>query len=124
MKLIDKEDYTNLDTDLKESNAVSNLMDDFPPICKEDPLDIRINFVLEHYQNTRETIKLDEIPDTMYGGALPVARKRKPKRRTTSKAYDLEEASEPKQKKAKVAPKVEAIGSESQCLKKNIHAHY
>jgi len=60
MKLIDKEDYTNLDTDLKESDAVSNLMDDFPPICKEDPLDVRINFVLEHYQNTRETIKLDE----------------------------------------------------------------
>ena len=38
----------------------------------------------------------NEIPDTMYGGALPVARKRKPKRRTTSKADDLEEASEPK----------------------------
>jgi len=120
MKLIDKEDYTKLDIDLKESDVVSNLMDDFRPICKEDPLDVRINFVLEHYQNTRETIKLGEILDTMYGGALPVARKRKPKRRKTSEADDLEEASEPKQKKAKVAPKVEATGSESQCLKKSI----
>jgi len=101
MKLIDKEDYTKLDRDLKESDVVSNLMDDFPRICKEDPLDVRINFVLEDYQNTGETIKLVEILDTMYGGALPIARKRKPKRRTTSEVDDLEESSEPKQKKAK-----------------------
>jgi len=32
--LIKKEKFTKLKTDLQESFAVSNLMDDFPPICK------------------------------------------------------------------------------------------
>ena len=40
MKLIKKEDYKKLNTDLKESTAVSNLMEGFPPICKQDPLDV------------------------------------------------------------------------------------
>ncbi|RHN79216.1 hypothetical protein MtrunA17_Chr1g0174781 [Medicago truncatula] len=40
MRLISKADYKKLDTDLKESFAVSNLMQDFPPICKQDPLDV------------------------------------------------------------------------------------
>jgi len=84
MKLIIKEDYKKLDTDLEESSVVSHLMDDFPPICKENPLDVRVNFVLEHYQRTGETIKLNEIPYRMYGGALPVARNKKSKKRTTS----------------------------------------
>ena len=30
-----------MDTDLQESNIPSNLMDNFPPICKQDPLDVR-----------------------------------------------------------------------------------
>jgi hypothetical protein len=109
MKLIKKEEYTKLKSNLKESSVVSKLMDDFPPICKEDPLDVRVNFILEHYQTTGETIKLDEIPETMYGGALPVAQKRKSKKRIISEADDVEEASEPKKKKAKKvkdAPKV------------------
>jgi hypothetical protein len=37
MKLI--ETFTKLNTDLSESNAQSNLMEDFPPICKKDPSD-------------------------------------------------------------------------------------
>jgi len=32
MKLIRKEDYKKLDTDMKESTTISNLMEDFPPI--------------------------------------------------------------------------------------------
>ena len=35
MHLIKKEDFQELKTDLKESSVVSNLMDDFPPICKQ-----------------------------------------------------------------------------------------
>ncbi|KEH41529.1 hypothetical protein MTR_1g052035 [Medicago truncatula] len=70
MHPIKKEDYTKLCTDLNESNAVSNLMDDFPPICKQDPLDVRINFIMDHYEQTGQQIKLGDIPDTMYGGAL------------------------------------------------------
>ena len=42
MKLIRKEDLRVLSTDLKESSVISNLMDDFPPICKQDPLEVRV----------------------------------------------------------------------------------
>jgi len=103
MHLIKKEDFQELKTNLKESSVVSNLMDDFPPICRQDPPDVRANFVYEHWQRTRETIKFDDIPETMYGGVLLVARKRKSKKRITSEVDDVEEASEPKKMKAKKA---------------------
>ena len=48
MKLIKKEDYTVLSTDLKESAVVSNLMDNFPPIYKQDPLEVRVPYILDH----------------------------------------------------------------------------
>jgi len=48
MHLIKKEDFKELKTDLKESYVVSNLMDDFPPICRQDPPDVRANFVYEY----------------------------------------------------------------------------
>jgi len=86
MKLIKKDDYTELSTNLKESAIVSNLMDDFPPICKQDPLDVRVNYILDHYEKTGQTIKLSDNPDTMYGGTLPIARNRKSKKRATSEA--------------------------------------
>ena len=114
MLLIKKEEYTQLNTDLLESSAVSNLMDDFPPICRQDPPDVRAHFVYEHWERTGETIKFDEILETMYGGALPVARKRKSKKKATSEADDDEEASEPKKKKAKKAkdaPQEQLVGS-------------
>jgi len=41
-------DVFKLKTDLKESYVVSNLMDDFPPICRQDPPDVRAHFVYEH----------------------------------------------------------------------------
>jgi len=46
--LIKKEDLTELITDLKESSVVSNLMDDFPPICRQDPHEVRAAYVYEH----------------------------------------------------------------------------
>jgi len=64
MKLIKKEYYTELSTDLKESAVVSNLMDDFPPICKQDPLDVKVNYILDHYEKTSQTIKLSDICHT------------------------------------------------------------
>ena len=45
MKLIKKEDYQKMATYLKESEAVSNLMEDFRPICMQDPLDVRVSYV-------------------------------------------------------------------------------
>ena len=55
----------------------------------------------EHWKANGETIKYSDIEDTMYGGSLPVAsKKRKAKKKATSEAAD-EEASEPQPKKAK-----------------------
>jgi len=90
-------------------------MEYFPPIYRQDPLDVRAHYVYEHWERTGETIKYSEIPETMYGGALPVARKRKSKKKTTSEADDDEEASEPNKKKAKKsknAPQEQAVGSD------------
>ena len=42
MKLIKKEDHKVLSTYLKESTVLSNLMDDFPPICKQDPIEVQV----------------------------------------------------------------------------------
>jgi len=101
MKLIKKEDYTVLSTYLKESAVVSNLMEDFPPICKQDPLDVRVHYILNHFEKTGQTIKLNDIPDTMFGGALPIAKSRKSKKRAISEAEYVGDAPEPVSKKAK-----------------------
>jgi len=115
MKLIKKEDYQNLATDLKEFEAVSNLMANFPPICLQDPLDVTVSYILKHYETTGETIRMEDVPKTMFGGALPIASKKKIK--LTKEEYLLEateEASEPqkkKTKKVKVATQAKATGS-------------
>jgi len=126
MKLIKKEDYTMLSTDLKESAVISNLMEDFPPICKQDPLDVRVHYILDHFEKTGQTIKLNDIPDTMYGGALPIAKSRKSKKSVISEAEYVIDAPEPASKKAKkskaasqeqlVNPKVLTIQQEAQEL--------
>ena len=90
-----------MDTDLQESNIISNLMDNFPPICKQDPPDVRAHYVYEHWKEVGETIKYSDIPNIMYGGSLPIAsKKRKAKKSASSEAVD-EGASEPQHKKAK-----------------------
>jgi len=116
MKLIKKEDCKKLATDLKESEAVSNLMDNFPPICMQDPLEVRVSYILKHYETTGETIRMEDVPETMFGGVLSVASKKK--RKLTKEEYlseATEEASEPqkkKVKKTKVAPQAEETGSD------------
>jgi len=113
MSLIKKEEFKRLETHLQESYAVSNLMDNFPPICKQDHLDVQIYYISKHLKTTGESIRLEDIPDEMYGGTLPVARKRKSKKRATLEADDVEEALEPKMKKAKKekqAPQGQAAG--------------
>jgi len=111
MKLIRKEDYKKLNTDLKESIAISNLMEGFPLICKQDPLDVQLYFIHDHLQTTRKTIQLEAIPKQMYGGALPVAKGRKTKKRALTKAEYLDEASVEPPKKSKKAKVAEATGS-------------
>ena len=111
MKLTIKEDYKKLDTNLKESTAISNLMEGFPPICKQDPLDVQLYFIHDHLQTTEKTIQLEDIPKQMYGGALPIAKGRKSKKRALTKAEYLDDASEEPPKKSKKAKVAEATGS-------------
>ena len=49
MKPIEKEDYQKMATYLKESEVVSNLMVDFPPICMQDPLDVRVSYIMKQH---------------------------------------------------------------------------
>lgn len=51
MKLISK--VTKLRTDLSESHVVSDLMRDFPPICKQDPIEVQMRYIKEHYVATK-----------------------------------------------------------------------
>jgi hypothetical protein len=68
MKLV--EAFTKLSTDLNETNDVLNLMEDFPPICKKDPLEVQINYIKDHFATTGKRIRLQDVPENMYGGAL------------------------------------------------------
>jgi len=59
-------------------------------------------------QSTGEEIRLEDIPETMYGGNVKVAKSRKTKRKLVSEAEYLEGASEQPAKKAKKARKDKA----------------
>jgi len=48
MTLIKKDTYKKLEIDLKESRTISNLMEGFPPICKQDPLNVQLYFIHDH----------------------------------------------------------------------------
>ncbi|KEH19771.1 hypothetical protein MTR_8g468090 [Medicago truncatula] len=102
MSLFPKDAYTELSTDLKKSNAISNLMEDFPPICKQDPLEVHMNFIKVYFALTGKKIRLEDVPETMYGGALPVVKSRKTKRKAITKnEYLDDDAHEQLAKKAK-----------------------
>jgi len=123
MTLIKNDAYEKLETDLKESRAISNLMEGFPPICKQDPLDVQLYFIHDHLQSTGENIQLEDILDQMYGGALLVAKSKKSKTKLVSEAEYLEEASEQPAKKAKKAKKdkaAEATGSGLSTIRKEV----
>jgi hypothetical protein len=108
MKLISE--VTKLQTDLSESFVKSDLMKDFPPICKKDPIEVQMYYIKEHFEATNERIRLEDIPEEMYGGALPRARGRKSKRKITAEQYlEVEQPA----KKAKVATDKLKIGSSS-----------
>ena len=53
------------------------MMEDFLPKCKQDPLEVQMNFIKDHYATTGKMIRLEDVPETMYGGALPIAKRRK-----------------------------------------------
>jgi len=112
-----------MDTDLQESNIPSNLMDNFPLICKQDPQDVRAHYVYEHCKATEETIKYSDIPDTMYGGCLPVASKKRKAKKSASSEAIKEGASEPQQKKAKKiknAPQEHLVNSDMPTISEEV----
>jgi hypothetical protein len=120
MKLIST--VTKLKTDLSESRARSNLMEDFPPICKKDPVEVRIHFIKDHYETYGKVIRLDDVPDEMYGGALPIARSRKSKRKMTSKEEYIE-AKQPAKKAKKgnaASEKLKIGGSDMPSIEEEI----
>jgi len=115
-----------LSIDLKESTVLSNLMDDFPPICKQNPIEVQVRYMVDHFERTGQTIKISDIPENMYGDALPIAKSRKSKKRAMIEAEYVEDAPEPASKKAKKSkatqqekltdPKVLSIQQEAQEL--------
>jgi len=106
MKLIRKEDHKEFTTDLKESSVISNLMDDFPPIC-------RVMFIKEYFELTGHLIKISDIPDEMYGGALAIAKNRKSLKRKMTEAEYLDDTSEFAAKVAKTsAPQTHPTASD------------
>jgi hypothetical protein len=109
MKLI--ESVTKLSTDLSESSAKSNMMEDIPPICKKDPIEVQMHFITDHFETHGKVIRLEDVPEEMYGGALPVARSSNSKRKTTTKDEYLEaEQPSKKEKKEKASGKVNVGG--------------
>jgi len=105
MGVIASDAYKQLNTDLKESHTVSIMMEDFPPICKQDPLEVQMNFIKDHFATTSKKIRLEDVFETMYGGALPVAKSRKTKRKALTKDEYLGDAPKQPAMKAKRAKK-------------------
>jgi len=102
-RLVKQEVIKKLDTNMKESRVSSNLMENFPPTCKQDAIDVQLYYIDDYLKTYGEEIHLEDIPEEMYGGALPVAKSRKRKRKTLSEAEYLKEASEQPTKKANKA---------------------
>jgi len=105
MGVIASDAYKQLSTDLKESYAVSIMMEDFPPLCKQDPLEVQMNFIKDNYATIGKKIRLEDVPVTMYSGALPVAKSSKTKRKALTKGEYLGDAPEQPAMKAKRAKK-------------------
>jgi len=88
-------------------------MDDFPPICKQDPLEVKVMFIKEYFELTGQVIKISDIPDEMYGGALPIARNRKSLKRKLTEAKYLDDTPEFAAKVAKTsAPETHPLASD------------
>ncbi|KEH18108.1 hypothetical protein MTR_8g012072 [Medicago truncatula] len=94
-----------LDTDMHESDVISDLVTHHIPICKKDPLDVQRAYILDYYKSYNKKISLKDIPEEMYGGDLPVAKGRKSKKKQITKeeylAEDATEMGAQKHKKAK-----------------------
>jgi len=92
------------ENDMKKSDVISDLMEDFPPISKEDNPEVLTAYVITHFKGKGDIINYSVIPDTMGGAPLRVKGKRKSK-----KVVEESEPKPKKQKKSKKAPKLNVI---------------
>jgi len=99
MRLIKK--VEKLEFDLTKSMIVFDLMEDFPPISKEDHPVVIAEYAAWYYKETGITLNIDQLPDTQGGTPLRIASKKKKTNKRASETVDIEEASELKKKKAK-----------------------
>jgi len=105
--------FTPLSSDMSESMVVSDLMANFPPICKKDSLAVQMALLSDHFANTGERIGLNEVPEGMPGSKLPVEKGRKAKRKELTQEEYLEgENPSKKAKKEKASEKLKAGSSE------------
>jgi len=87
-------------------------MEDFPSICKKDTLAVQMALIGDHFETTGKLISLDEVPEEMYGGKLPVDKGRKSKRKEITEEEYLEaEQPSKKAKKDKASEKLRIGGS-------------
>jgi len=63
-------------------------------LSASNPLDVQLFYIADHLESTGEEIRLEDIPETMYGGNVKVAKSRKTKRKPVSEVEYLEGASE------------------------------
>jgi len=66
-------------------------------------LEVRVMYMKEYFEMTGQTIKISDIPDEMYGGALPIAKSRKSQKRKMTEAEYLEDTPEQVTKIAKMS---------------------
>jgi len=84
---------------------------------------VQLYYIDDYLKTYREEIHLEDIPEEMNGGALPVAKRRKTKRKALSEAEYLKEAFEQptkKAKKAKIEKVAEATASEVATIQEEV----
>ena len=89
---------------MKESTAISNLMEGFPSIWKQDPLDVQLYYIHKHLQATGGYTRAN------VWWCYASSKRQKIKKIALTEAEYLEEAFEEPPKKSKKAKVAEATG--------------
>jgi len=88
MYLIDE--VVKKDTDLKESMIVSDMMEEFPPISKEDHPVVIAEYASWYFKETDRVIDIDHLPDTIAGIPLRIVSKKRKSNKNSSEAIEEE----------------------------------
>jgi hypothetical protein len=94
---------------MKESQNVSDLMEDFPPISKEENPELLAAYVVTRFEKTGEIINLSSIPETTGGVPLKIAIKKRKSKKAALEAVEESEPKPKKQKNPKKAPELNVI---------------